>query len=133
MDQSKPFVIYQEECPTETRPHESNPYVRWWTLVSSDRTKSDSITLGVAEIAPGDESAMRFHWHDPSEIYFVLSGEGVVRIEDEDYPVGPGATIFIPGGSWHATRNTGSGILKMIYAFGVPSFEEVVYHYDTRA
>lgn len=133
MTQSKPFVVYQDDCPVETRPDNANPHVRWWTLVSGDRQESDSLTLGIAEIQPGDESAMRFHWHNPSEVYFVLSGQGVVRIEDKDHPVRPGATVFIPGGAWHATRNIGSEPLQLLYAFGVSSFEEVEYHYKRPA
>ncbi|MFL2937280.1 MAG: cupin domain-containing protein [Myxococcota bacterium] len=133
MPKGKPFVIYKDECPVEIRPDNANPHVRWWTLVSSDRRESDSLTLGIAEIKPGDASAMRFHWHDPSEIYFVLSGEGIVKIDDEEHPISPGATIFIPGKCWHATRNTGSEPLQLLYAFGVSSFEEVEYHYKKRA
>ena len=130
MSQSKPFVTYEADWPVEAAPENANPNVRWRTLVSDDRTQSDSLTVGVAELKPGDPSEMRFHWHDPSEVYFVLSGEGVVCIDDQDYPIGPGATVFIPGKAWHAARSTGTETLRIFYAFGVSSLDKVEYHFE---
>lgn len=130
MVESKPFVIYEADCSVETAPENANPNVHWRTLVSADRRQSDSIAVGIAEIAPGDHSEMRFHWHDPSEVYFVLSGEGVVYIDGQNYPIGPGAAVFIPGKAWHAAQNTGSETLRIIYAFGVSSMDDVEYHFE---
>ena len=129
MPESEPFVIYEADCEVETSALHANPDVRWWTLVSADRRSSDGLTFGIAEVDPGEHREMRLHRHEPSEVYYILSGEGFVHIEGRDYPVRPGATVFIPGNAWHAAHNTGSEPLRLLYVFGVSSFDEVEYHF----
>ncbi len=45
---------------------------------------------------------------DPmEEIYFVLSGSGEMRVDDESQQVGPGDATWIPTGSRHSLLNNG--------------------------
>ena len=42
------------------------------------------------------------HYHKASEeIYYILSGTGVLEVGDESREVGAGDGILIPAGSWH--------------------------------
>ena len=129
MAKNEPFVVYEGQCEEETSDAHTNPDVRWWTLVSGDRKPSTALTVGIAEVDPGEPPEMRLHHHSPPEVYYILSGEGIVHIDGKDHPVGPGATVFIPGDAWHAARNTGNEPLRLLYVFGVDSFDEVEYHY----
>lgn len=61
--------------------------------------------LAVARLAPGKE--IELHIDPMEEIYFVLSGTGLMQVDDESRQVGPGDAAWIPTGSSHALLNTG--------------------------
>lgn len=61
------------------------------------------------------------HWHpDCEECIHVLSGQGVTRVDGEDFPMHPGDTIHIAPGERHVTRNTGDGPLTLLCFFPAP-------------
>ena len=73
-----------------------------------------------------------FPRHAQPEIYYMLAGHGVmlaghgvVILEGEEHGLRPGSAVFIPGGAEHGVRNTGTGILRLLYAFAADSFAEV--------
>ncbi len=108
--------------------------VVWRTLLSGDRTPTAGLTMGIAEVAPFHDTDLFVpHRHAVAEVYYILAGEGIVTIAGVDYPVRPGATLFIPGNTWHGTRKTGSEGLRLLYAFAVDSFTDVVYEFGALA
>jgi quercetin dioxygenase-like cupin family protein len=68
--------------------------------------------MRVFELEPGRVSPHHGHWWEHE--VFVLSGQGVVRTEQGDVPIGHGSTVFVPGGEMHQFRNTGDGVLRFI-------------------
>ena len=53
------------------------------------------------------------HTHDDmEEIYFVLSGEGIMVVGDEEYPITAGDCLYVPPGKFHTTKHT--GILPLV-------------------
>lgn len=100
--------------------------VQWRTLLSGDRVSSAELTLGVADVPPGESDPVRHH-HPPAEAYYILEGEGVLEIDGQTYEVRQGHAAFIPGGSVHRLTNTGSVMLRLLYVFPVDSFEDVEY------
>jgi mannose-6-phosphate isomerase-like protein (cupin superfamily) len=117
-----PFVV--EEMSVEVE-HSRREGVSWRTLTSADRTPSDALTSGICEIQPGGTLAL--HRHAPAEVYYILDGTGIVTLSEHGRAVGPGATIFIPGGTPHAFRNTGRSVLRFFYVFPVDSYGDVEY------
>lgn len=43
--------------------------------------------------------------HEDDEIYYILSGHGKLKLDDEIIEVKPGQVIFIPAGCYHALDN----------------------------
>ncbi len=43
-----------------------------------------------------------------SEVYYILAGEGLMHINDETAPVGPGQAIYIPPHAVQCLYNPGS-------------------------
>ena len=129
MSEIQPVVVHEEACEVEGWDDPVMGKVIWRTLLSGDRTPTSHLTVGVAEIGPGNSNAYHPHRHQPPEVYYILSGEGVVTIAGVDHAVRPGATVFIPGNAWHGTRNTGSETLRLLYAFAVDSFADVAYEF----
>jgi len=63
-------------------------------------------SLAHAVVAPGQTT--RLHALRTSEVYYVLSGRGIMRIDDETAPVGPGDTVYIPPQTKQQITNNGS-------------------------
>jgi mannose-6-phosphate isomerase-like protein (cupin superfamily) len=56
----------------------------------------------IEEIAPLD-TPMHVHRNE-DELWYVLEGEHVVQVGDDEFPVGPGEMVFAPRGVPHAQR-----------------------------
>ena len=61
--------------------------------------------LAIAKLAPGKE--IEAHIDPMEEIYFVLSGSGEMRVDEEARQVGPGDATWIPVGSSRSLLNDG--------------------------
>lgn len=46
--------------------------------------------------------------HEEDEIYYILSGHGKLRLDDEIIDVYPNQVVFIPAGVFHALDNRGA-------------------------
>ncbi len=78
-------------------------------------------SLAEATIAVG--TSTQEHYHIKSEeIYYILSGKGRMKIENEFREVGPLDTVAIPPGQRHKLWNTGTVPLVLICACA-PAYE----------
>ena len=102
--------------------------VSWFTLFSSDRTPTDSMCGGVAEIVPGGGS-LQTHRHEQPEIYFITEGTGILMIDDREITVSSGSAVFIPGNVEHGLRNESQAILRLFYVLPTGAFGDVVYRF----
>ena len=93
-----------------------------------ERVPSGGLVTGVAEIVPG--GVLPRHHHEPEETYYVLSGRGVVEIDDTRTEIGPGTAVFIPPDAEHALHCIGAEPLIFLFTFARDRFEDVVYHFD---
>jgi quercetin dioxygenase-like cupin family protein len=129
---SQPYVVEERQRPVESWNDPVRGVVTWRTLLSGDRTPTDSLTLGVAELHAGDADSARLHRHAQAEAYYVLAGRGVLTIEDVDHPLAPGVTAFIPGGRLHGARAVGPEPLRILYVFAADSFDQIHYAFPDR-
>ena len=124
----EPVVVESAEREWEGWPAElidERGRVRWKTLLSADRTPSETFTLGIASFAPGD--GLHEHRHAQAEVYLVLDGTGEVALEGDLHRVAAGAAVFIPGNARHGIRNTGSTELRLAYVLAADAFADVEY------
>lgn len=70
-------------------------------------------SLAEARVAPGLSTAAHHH-PLTEEIYYILAGEGLMRIADETRRVGPGDAVAIPPGMVHQITNTGHEELRFL-------------------
>lgn len=131
MSPIQPFVIHEQECEFERWDEPAAGRVRWRTLLSGDRTPTESLTLGVAELESGEAKDFRPHRHAQAEVYYILSGEGTVTIAGKEYPVREGSAVFVPGDAVHGARNTGRELLRLLYVFPADSFDEIEYEFPS--
>ena len=82
-------------------------------------------SLAEARLPPGTATTPHHHPRT-EEIYYILEGQGDMRIGLETRPVNVGDAIGIPPGHVHQIRNTGDVILKFLCCCA-PAYE----HDDT--
>lgn len=64
-------------------------------------------SLAEATLPPGATTTAHFH-PKAEEIYYVLSGQGLLRLEAEEAALRPGDAIVIAPGQRHQVRNIGA-------------------------
>jgi mannose-6-phosphate isomerase-like protein (cupin superfamily) len=85
-------------------------------------------TLAVVYVNPGEEIVL--HSHQEEELYYIISGEGTVTLDDREVPVGPGTAVYIAPNVVHGQRPTGNEPLYMV-ACVTPPFtpdSKLTYH-----
>jgi len=65
-------------------------------------------------IAPGGDIGIHTHTEDNEEIYVVISGRGLMRLDDKEFEVGPGHAIVNRPGGTHGLKNIGEEPLKLV-------------------
>ncbi|MEA5575844.1 cupin domain-containing protein [Anabaena sp. UHCC 0451] len=70
-----------------------------------------------AYFASGQISPAHSH-QDMCEVFFVESGAGIIRIDEQEYPLLPGNCYAIEVGEVHEIVNTGADVLIITY-FGL--------------
>lgn len=101
----------------------------WNTICSSPRTPTDSLTAGIGLCVP-QTGHLCAHRHTHAELYYIISGCGVVTIDGKETRVEKGTTVFIPGDAEHGIRNDGDEDLRWFYCFAADSFTDVVYRFS---
>lgn len=95
-------------------------------LSTPEAAGGETMTFGTVVLRPG-KAHERHNHPDADEILFILSGEGEQMIDDEDpVPVRPGASIYIPKGVYHSTRNTSWEPLRFVVVYAPAGPEKVL-------
>ena len=118
-------VINPQTFPLWQAPDESRKVS---PLIGADSCGVRELCTGLWSLTPGHKSEPDIH-PDAAEVYFVVTGEGRLLLEDEEYTVRRGMTIDIPMGVKHQTFNTGSEDLCYYFLFcpspsETPKFQE---------
>ena len=76
---------------------------------------------GVVTLDPGQGHARHNH-PDAEEIIVVIDGAGEQMVEDERgepmrHAVTAGCTVYVPQGRFHATLNTGAGLMRIFVVY----------------
>jgi len=69
-------------------------------------------SFAVARVAPGDTTLL--HRLEHSEVYHILEGAGVMRIDDETEDVRAGDVIYVPPGASQQITGGGEGELVFV-------------------
>ena len=120
-----------------------NEEIHGHTLLAIDGSTYKSIQMGgMDKRLPGSETYDRLlgvnvfkpggiyesHAHETPMFYYIVSGEGIMRVGSEERVVGKGAWIYTPPGLKHYTENTGTEDLAYLYFGGNPLDASAGYH-----
>jgi quercetin dioxygenase-like cupin family protein len=88
------------------------------------RQRDTALCLGTQTLEPGAEMPVHRHrGHD--EALFVHKGQGRATVGQEQLTVTPGAVVLAPRQTWHGLRNTGTGILQVVWVSAPPGMSEL--------
>jgi mannose-6-phosphate isomerase-like protein (cupin superfamily) len=76
-----------------------------------------SLALGVLVLQPGEEDTQEPH--DCDEVYYVISGDGFLKIKNKDYQVSKDKVFFVAKNIEHYFHGNKKE-LKVLYFFGGP-------------
>jgi mannose-6-phosphate isomerase-like protein (cupin superfamily) len=62
-------------------------------------------------------AAIGYHPQKEDEVYYILSGTGVMQMNGKEFPVKPGDAILTRPGSSHGLKQTGKDDLALIIAY----------------
>lgn len=87
-----------------------------------DRTTSGVTQCSLAEeMLPVGCAVVPHHHRELEEIYYVVSGRGLMTVADDTREVGAGDAVYVPRGCRHTLENIGSEPIKLILVCG-PAF-----------
>jgi mannose-6-phosphate isomerase-like protein (cupin superfamily) len=69
-------------------------------------------SLAYARVTAGKET--KPHTLKSSEVYYIISGSGLMHIDEETFKVGAETAIYIPPGAKQYIENTGKSELKFL-------------------
>ncbi len=75
----------------------------------------DSLAAGVLVLQPGEEDTQAPH--DNDEMYYVISGNGFLKIKDKDYKISKDKLFFVAKDVEHFFHGN-TKELKVLYFFG---------------
>ena len=95
---------------TEPGPHAGGGQTTAYSFFKN--TPGLSLVFRKRALKPG--SGIGYHLQTEDEIYYVLSGRGVMTIDDKPFDVGPGAAVLTRTGSSHGLKQVGNEDLVII-------------------
>lgn len=90
-----------------------------YLLLAPGQFGSTRMAITLVEGDPGSEQPMHSH-PEAEQVYVIVAGAGVMRVDDEEREVGPGTLVLIPPGAQHAIRNVGGTPLTYVSATSPP-------------
>ncbi len=105
---------------------------RWKVLTPHMRAAGGKLGV-VQNVLPPGNVGCPFHWHaQEDEVFFVLSGRGVLRYGDAVYEIGPGDCVSCPAGTRTAHQIANPFDEELVYlAIGCHEPHEVTGYPDT--
>lgn len=99
----------------ETEVHEM-PWGRLTWFVSGALGNSDTMTVGMAVIRPGQENPLHYH-PNCDEVLHVLKGRILQTAGEKSFEMSAGDTVSIPIGTHHQSRNVGDEDAVLLVSF----------------
>jgi mannose-6-phosphate isomerase-like protein (cupin superfamily) len=72
-----------------------------------------ALSMGVYALAAGADDTQTPHGED--EVYYVVSGRGVLRVEDVDQPVQTGSLVFVAANAQHHFHSITEDLTTLVF------------------
>jgi mannose-6-phosphate isomerase-like protein (cupin superfamily) len=106
------YIVQQEADIAKTEPGTHNGGGQTVGYSFFDKTPGLTLVFRKRALKPG--SAIGYHEQKEDEIYYVLSGRGVMTVDGKTFDVAPGTAILTRPGSSHGIKQAGPDDLVML-------------------
>jgi mannose-6-phosphate isomerase-like protein (cupin superfamily) len=100
---------------------------RQFVLGVAAETGCPSVTQFIGFVPPGRAPD---HFHRYDEVLYVLAGEGILHIDGEEAPLGPGSCVHLPARLVHCLENSGQDELRLLGVFRPSGSPAEAYYPD---
>src|SRR6202023_2372896 len=98
------------------------PSAEFILKVTPQNSGSKHLVLGTEEIPPGGVIPRHKHL-EQDEILLIQTGTAHVTLDDKEYDVHAGSTVFFPAQTWVSLKNIGTDSISLVFIFSSPGFE----------
>ena len=99
------------------------PTAEFILKVTPQNSGSKHLVLGTEDIPPGGVIPKHKHL-EQDEILLIQTGTAHVTLDDKEYDVHAGGTVFFPAQTWVSLKNIGTDSISLVFVFSAPGFEE---------
>jgi mannose-6-phosphate isomerase-like protein (cupin superfamily) len=75
--------------------------------------REPSLSMGVYELAAGTDDPQAPHTED--EVYYVVRGRGVLRVEEFDQPVQTGSVVYVEANADHRFHSITEDLTTLVF------------------
>lgn len=75
--------------------------------------REESLSVGLYVLADGEVDRQKPHLED--EVYYVVSGKGVINVAGEDRPVEAGSIVFVGKGNEHFFHLVSEALVILVF------------------
>ena len=94
--------------------HDGLGEIAWTGVLGGEELKGRHLRFFHDDVLPPGTSIGVHRHRDDEEYYYILEGQGIMTLDGERLPVGPGdITAVFPGGE-HGLENTGTAVLRVL-------------------
>jgi quercetin dioxygenase-like cupin family protein len=125
-EHAKTLVLEKNEGEARVRrPRGSlpTPTAEFILKVTPENSGSKHLVLGTEDIPPGGVIPKHKHL-EQDEILLVQTGTAHVTLDDKEYDVHAGGTVFFPAQTWVSLKNIGKDSISLVFIFSTPGFEK---------
>lgn len=87
-------------------------------LVDPENSPSQRLKMGQTTIYPTGSTTGHTH-DDMEEVYYVISGEGIMIVGEDEFEIKPGDGLYVPPGVFHTTHQRGNLPLTVLWVTGL--------------
>lgn len=100
--------------------------VRSLSVAAGYDHQDSKLGLRVYELAPGQQTGLRYHYHDEQvEVFYVLEGTLHVETPEEEYVVEADQALFVdPGSPQRAFNPDRADVATRVLVVGTPSADD---------
>jgi mannose-6-phosphate isomerase-like protein (cupin superfamily) len=109
------YIIQRDADVAKTEPGPHDGPGQTVGHVFFDKTPNLHFSFRKRVLKPG--AGIGYHEQHEDEVYYVLSGRGVMTLDDKPYDVVPGTAILTRTGSSHGLKQVGADDLVVIITF----------------